>query len=115
MQLAGNSAVHARHCLRCCSSTAVALQQQSASIVGARSHDLRKATPPHERLLIANVCQLFCSAQLGTEISQAEAKEAIRILDSSNTGYIQFADFVEWYMGTKPSREAKDAASTQSV
>lgn len=58
---------------------------------------------------------LSCSSELGTEISPAEAKEAIRILDSSSTGYIQFADFVEWYLGSKPSQEAKDAASTQSV
>lgn len=51
------------------------------------------------------------SSQLGTDISDAEAKEAIRILDSSSTGFIQFADFVEWYIGMKPSREAKEAAA----
>eukprot|EP00879_Flechtneria_rotunda_P014749 GHRR01015413.1.p1 GENE.GHRR01015413.1~~GHRR01015413.1.p1 ORF type:complete len:136 (+),score=54.13 GHRR01015413.1:499-906(+) len=50
-------------------------------------------------------------AKLGTDITEAEAKEAIRILDSSNTGFIQFADFVEWYIGMKPSREAKEAAA----
>eukprot|EP00775_Hariotina_reticulata_P005475 gene5475-5710_t len=49
--------------------------------------------------------------KLGTEISDAEAKEAIRILDSSNTGFIQFGDFVEWYIGLKPSREAKEQAA----
>lgn len=36
------------------------------------------------------------SSQLGTDISEAEAKEAVRVLDESNTGYVQFADFVEW-------------------
>lgn len=30
-----------------------------------------------------------CSSQLGSDISEAEAKEAVRILDSGSTGYIQ--------------------------
>jgi hypothetical protein len=30
-----------------------------------------------------------CSSQLGTDISDGEAKEAVRILDSGSTGYIQ--------------------------
>jgi Ca2+-binding EF-hand superfamily protein len=55
--------------------------------------------------------QFACSRRLGTEISDAEAKEAIRILDSSNTGYILFGDFVEWYIGLKPSRQAKEEAA----
>lgn len=58
---------------------------------------------------------MSCSSKLGSDISEAEAKEAIRILDSGRTGFIQFADFVEWYLGRKPSREAKDAARTQSA
>lgn len=42
----------------------------------------------------ASIIETHRSGQLGTEISDAEAKEAIRLLDSSNTGFIQFSDFV---------------------
>lgn len=51
------------------------------------------------------------SSKLGTEISEGEAKEAVRILDESNSGFIQFADFVEWYQGRRPRQETKDAAA----
>lgn len=53
---------------------------------------------------------LLCSSQLGTDISGDEAKEAVRILDESKTGYIQFGDFVEWYQGRRPRKETKEAA-----
>jgi Ca2+-binding EF-hand superfamily protein len=55
-----------------------------------------------------------CSAKLGSDISEAEAKEAVRILDEGKSGYIQFADFVEWYQGRRPRKETKEAASAQS-
>jgi Ca2+-binding EF-hand superfamily protein len=53
---------------------------------------------------------VLCSSKLGTDVSDAEAKEAVRILDESKSGYIQFADFVEWYQGRRPRKETKDAA-----
>ncbi|KAF8058031.1 prxl2a [Scenedesmus sp. PABB004] len=52
----------------------------------------------------------LCS-QLGTDISEVEAKEAVRLLDSGATGYISFSDFVEWYLGRRPSRQAKEDAA----
>eukprot|EP00878_Enallax_costatus_P044025 GHUV01052171.1.p1 GENE.GHUV01052171.1~~GHUV01052171.1.p1 ORF type:complete len:243 (+),score=82.51 GHUV01052171.1:2-730(+) len=80
-------------------------EAQAADIAGVFS---RYDTNEDGRLEQAELRQL-CSL-LGADISDAEAKEAIRILDSGSTGYIQFGDFVEWYMGRRPSREVKDAA-----
>lgn len=53
---------------------------------------------------------VLCSSQLGSDISEVEAKEAVRILDDSSSGYIQFADFAEWYLGRRPRKEQKEAA-----
>lgn len=58
--------------------------------------------------------RVLCSSQLGTDISEAEAKEAVRILDDTSSGYIQFADFAEWYMGRRPRKEQKEAAAQAS-
>jgi Ca2+-binding EF-hand superfamily protein len=57
---------------------------------------------------------VLCSSKLGTDISDGEAKEAVRILDESKSGYIQFADFVEWYQGRRPRKETKEAAAQAS-
>ncbi|KAF6261256.1 hypothetical protein COO60DRAFT_1503069 [Scenedesmus sp. NREL 46B-D3] len=84
-------------------------EAQAADIAGVFS---RYDTNEDGRLEQSELRRL-CS-QLGTDISDAEAKEAVRILDSGSTGYIQFGDFVEWYMGRRPSREVKDAALKSS-
>lgn len=84
-------------------------EAQAADIAGVFS---RYDTNEDGKLEKSELRQL-CS-QLGTDISDAEAKEAVRILDSGSTGYIQFGDFVEWYMGKRPSREVKEAAIKSS-
>lgn len=84
-------------------------EAQAADIAGVFS---RYDTNEDGRLEQSELRQL-CS-QLGSDISEAEAKEAVRILDSGSTGYIQFGDFVDWYMGRRPSREVKEAAAKSS-
>lgn len=70
--------------------------------------------PPHAAVAAALVTAAgACSSKLGSDIDEAEAKEAVRILDESKSGYIQFSDFVEWYQGRRPRKEAKEAASAQ--
>lgn len=70
---------------------------------------------PHLSMLLLLLLSLLlaCSSKLGSDIDEAEAKEAVRILDESKSGYIQFADFVEWFQGRRPRKEAKEAASAQ--
>eukprot|EP00877_Chromochloris_zofingiensis_P003321 jgi/Chrzof1/12990/Cz07g15150.t1 len=50
---------------------------------------------------------------LGKELSEPELKEAIKLLDSSGTGFVSFSDFVDWYTGGKPDQTAKEAAAAQ--
>lgn len=49
--------------------------------------------------------------KLDRDLSDGELKEALRILDEGKTGFVQFADFVEWYQGRRPDAAARQAAT----
>lgn len=84
-------------------------EAEAADIAGVFSRFDTNEDGQLEQSELRNLC-----AQLGTEISEAEAKEAVRILDETKSGYIQFADFVEWFQGRRPRKETKEAAAQAS-
>lgn len=83
-------------------------EAEAADIAGVFSRFDTNEDGQLEASELRNLC-----SKLGSDIDAAEAKEAVRILDESKSGYIQFADFVEWYQGRRPRKEAKEAASAQ--
>ncbi|KXZ48789.1 hypothetical protein GPECTOR_25g373 [Gonium pectorale] len=53
------------------------------------------------RLELSEVKRL-CS-ELGKELNDEEAREAVRILDTSKNGYVELDEFVAWWTKTKGS------------
>jgi Ca2+-binding EF-hand superfamily protein len=59
---------------------------------------------------------IACSDRLDKKLDDSELKEALTLLDVGKTGFVQFADFVEWFQGLRPDKATREkAASSQST
>ena len=58
------------------------------------------------------ICPTLCSNRLDKQLNDSELKEALTLLDAGKTGFVQFADFVEWYQGLRPDKATRERAAS---
>jgi Ca2+-binding EF-hand superfamily protein len=58
----------------------------------------------------------MCSEDNLQHLSEDELKEAIKLLDLNKSGYIEFPEFVSWWVNEiKVDKDAADAALAEKV